>query len=279
MTVRSTKASTPPSLSKTATKAVEDAATPTKAAANEAGKALRKSSAATGKAAKKGIAIAAHSTKANGRRSRPEAAAKAVELAAIPPKTVANEAMKVIDDTLDGAVAVSGAVVKEAATRVSPVTASRTDSRSNIAAKVVEIASIPPKAVVNEADKLAGEALAVIASTAEAVKTDSVYAIDIYKGSATEMLDSTEDIAKAASEVVTSVTEMHETIWSSMQRMVQAAVEMPVQFAACTNFADLVETQRAVMRQGFSEWLNFSQEILMANRRITDRAISALELR
>ena len=271
MTVRQTRDSSPRSRSTRAARAVKRAVTPPKVAADEAVKRTGKTSSAAvaGKAVKKGTAIAARSIKASGPRSRTDAAAKAVELASVPAKTVANEAMKVADEGSNKAVTVSQAGEKEASTTIGSVKASNPPSRSTTAPKVVELASIPPKTSANEAMKFSGEAF----------KNESVRTIDISEDTVTETLDATEDIAKAASEVVTGVTEMHQMMWSSMQRVMQAAVEMPARFAACISLADLAEIQRQVMRQGFSEWLTISQEILMTNRRITDRAINALELR
>jgi len=282
MTVRSTKASTPGSPSKTAAKTVKLAPKPPKAAAKEGEKLPGKNPtmpAAAGKPVKKGAAVAARPAKTSSPHSRTEAAAKAVELASTPTKTMANAAMVVAEEGVDAAVAIGESVKKKAPLAIPAVEALDPRSQSNTVAKVVELTSIPPKAIANEGMKLADEASTAMASASEAVKKDSAYAVDIYKVSATKILSSTGDVAKAASEVVTGVTELQQTIWTSMQRAVQAVVEMPVHFAACTSFGDLVETQRGIMRQGFSEWLNISQEILMANRRITDRAINALELR
>jgi len=281
MTDRSTKGSISRSRSKAGTKAVELASVPPKTAVSKAVKLVDKGStraAAASKTVKKGV-VTVRAAEASAPRSPAGTAAKGVARASIPPKIAPNEAMKLVNKSSNQAAAASGAVKKKTAMAARSTKVSGPLSQPEVAAIAAKLAPIPLKSAANEALKLADKASTEVAAASEAVKEETVYAVDTYKEAAAETLDNTEEIVKAAGEVVTGVTEIHQTMWNSLQRMIQAAVEMPTQFATCTSFADLAETQRAVMRRGFNEWLNISQEILMANRRIADRAINALELR
>ena len=142
---------------------------------------------------------------------------------------------------------------------------------------MVELASIPPTAAVNEAHPFAVEAVKEAAVAAEMVEKGTFDSIGKLQVSATEVLS--DDVVIVASELIIGFSDMHRTVLSASQRMFHTAVEMATQFAACTSFTDLAQTHRAVLRRGFDEWLTISQELLMANRRITDRAIHAWELR
>ncbi len=152
-------------------------------------------------------------------------------------------------------------------------------AQSTVAAKATALAAVPVKAVANEAVSVVDKVRKGATAATESAKAGTAHAIDTYKNAATKTLDSTEEIVKAAGDVVAGATEIHQMIWTSMQRALQTAVEMPAQFATCTSFAELAQAQQDLMRRGFNEWLNISQEILMANRRIADRAIHTLELR
>jgi hypothetical protein len=278
MTVRPTKASGSHSRSTAATKAVGLASTPAKIVENDAVKVVHDDStpaATTGKAVKKEARMTVRSAKASGPRLRSQKAAKVVELASLPPKAAANESMKLVNKASTKAATASGAVKKETGRSTK---ASGPHSRTKTAAKAVELALIPSKAVADEAIKLADEASTEVVAS-EAAKKETLDAINTYKGVATETFDNTENVIKANSGVFTDVIQIHWEMWNSMQRFIHNAIDIPAQFTSCTSFADLAEKQREVMRLGFSEWLNISQEILMANRRIRDRAINALELR
>jgi hypothetical protein len=255
MTVRSTKASGPRSQSKTAAKVVKLASVPPKTVANEAVKLVDKGStraATASKAVKKGTAMTVRSTKASRPHSRMETAAKAVELASIPPKPVTNEAMKFVNQGSTEAAAASEVVKKETAMTVQSTKASGPHSRTETAAQAVELASIPPKTAANEAMKLVDDASTEVAVASESVKGETASAIDAYKDSAAETLDSTEEIVKATSEVITDVTEIHQVMWNSMQRVLHNIIDIPAQFTSCTSVAELAEKQREVMRRGLT---------------------------
>ena len=194
----------------------------------------------------------------------------------MPAKTAATEAAKLVDI---GSTAPATVAAKEAGLTAPSAKISAPPAQSKTAAKAVELASIPPKAAVNNALTLVAEASEETAVAGELIKKEAIEAIDTYQATATEATDSTGDIVTVGGELVSGFTEIHQTMLSAAHRLFQAAVEVPAQFAACTSFADLAQTHGVVVRRGFAEWLNISQEMLMANRRLTDRAIHAWELR
>jgi hypothetical protein len=278
MAVRSTKAPSSRPRSKSIAKAVEMVPVQVKPAAKEALNLVDQVATGAAKvstAVKRRTGTTVHPAKPSGPRSRAETAAKAVELATSAPQTAIKEAVKLVDTASHGTADAASAVTAIAARSIK---SAGPRARPNVAAKTA-LASVPTKALVDEAVNVVDEVRKSATAVTESAKTETAYAIDTYKDVATETLDSTEEIVKAASDLVAGATEIHRMIWSSMQRALYSAVEIPAQFATCTSIADLAQTQRDMMRRGFNDWLNISQEILMANRRIMDRAIHTLEPR
>ena len=112
---------------------------------------------------------------------------------------------------------------------------------------------------------------------AEEAVADTAQTARIYRASERDGADTLQALVSSYGQLFEGAEEIHERIWEIAQHSLGSVLALPYEFAQCRSFTEIAEKQRDVVISLFGSWMSASHTLLLASRRITDRAIRPLE--
>ena len=155
-------------------------------------------------------------------------------------------------------------------TRSTPTSSPR--SRGQATKKAATSAALQTRGKTHRTAKLVTASPAEMPATLEVVERSRLRAVHRDSASAAGALDRIGAVFTDA-----GVSDIQEMVMTSLQRIVLSTISIPWEVAACKSLSELADKQQQYVWHGFHEWLTVGQEVLMANRRLMDRAIHSFE--